>query len=123
MFSILRSIKRVILDLARLITSWNDPRELPRRVQEYLVYQFDVPRDKMTDLRCVARQGWFWPTSTRSVRIFDMGKAEEQGVTIKRYRDLHSYLGLTLFYGGLRNDGKISLKREHRTPSGQLKIR
>ena len=74
-------------------------------MQAYLVKEFKLLPENMADLRYVGRLDNF-------IRIFDVAKAREQGIVIKRYHDLDKHRELILYYGRIGTRGKCYLKRE-----------
>ncbi len=93
----------------------NGNRYLPKKVYDYLEKEFRLSTEDMTTLRCVRCGGTFGGEPVKLCRIFDQGKAQEQGVVIRRYADLDKYIEFVVFEGQLFRDGKVCLDRKKDT--------
>lgn len=95
----------------------NGDRPLPEKVQAYLMKEFRLLPSDMESLRYMARTESIG-SQDRYIRIFDVTKVRDKGVTIKKYGDLERHPELVLFYGRLGKHGVSYLKREYRTTAG-----
>lgn len=100
----------------------NGARPLPEKVQAYLMKEFRLLPSDMENLRYVARPESVG-SQARYIRVFDAAKVRDQGVTVKRYRDLEKHSELVLFYGRMDKRGVSYLKREYRTTASGSRTR
>jgi hypothetical protein len=105
-----------LIGAARKFVPRNGPRPLHGSIEAYVIKEFRILPAETSSLRYVTRPG-----SSGFIRVFDLTKAAEQGVTIKRFRDLDRHPDLVTCYGTAGRRGSVSLKREHRTATGEFR--
>ena len=114
MIALLESLRNGVAGWPNRLTRRNGHRPLPEQVQAYLMKEFRLLPTDMEDLGYVAR-----PESVgsqdRHIRVFDVTKVRDKGVTVKRYGDLERHPELVMFYGRVGKRGVSYLKREYRT--------
>ncbi|MBL7164963.1 MAG: hypothetical protein ISS55_00595 [Dehalococcoidales bacterium] len=100
----------------------NGHRPLPEKVQAYLMKEFRLLPTDMENLRYVARTESIG-SKDMYIRVFDVTKVRDKGVTVKKYGDLERHSELVLFYGRMGKSGVSYLKREYRTIAGGTRTR
>jgi hypothetical protein len=81
-----------------------DNGRLSEVMQAYLVKEFKLLPENMADLRYVHSRNF--------VRVFNVAKAREQAIVIKKFRDLDKHRELSMYYGRVGPRGQCYLKRD-----------
>ena len=105
MTTLFESLLRKVAGWGKRLAERNGRGQLPEPVEVYLRKEFRLLPADMADLRYVGHSDNF-------VRVFNAAKAREQGIVIKKYRDLDKHRELALYYGRIDDRGKGHLKRE-----------
>lgn len=114
MVTFYRSLLRRLAGWAKRSARRNDHGELPEAMQAYLTKEFKLLPEQMANFGYIRHREGF-------VRIFDAGKAREQGVAVKKYHDLGKHPELVLFHGRLPKRGTMYLKRAQGVTSTLLR--
>jgi len=114
MIGLLGLLRRRVAGWPKGLAKRNGDRPLPEKVQAYLMKEFRLLPTDMENLRYVARTESIG-SKDMYIRVFDVTKVRDQGVTVKKYGDLERHSELVLFYGRLDKHGVSYLKREYRT--------
>jgi hypothetical protein len=84
-------------------------RKLPRTVQNYMRYKFNLPIEYLGILRCLENAGAVSGNQATSISIFSPVRAHEHHLAIKTTADLGRYPEMVLFRGHFDNQGKVDI--------------
>ena len=104
MATLFQELLSKVTGFRKRLAKGKDNGRLPEVMKAYLAKEFKLLPENMADLRYVH--------SGNLVRVFNAAKAREQGIVIKKFRDLDKHRELALYYGRIDNRGKSYLKRE-----------
>ena len=100
----------------------NEAKKLPRVVQEYMTWRFDLVLEYLNMLRCFEYDGIVNGKEVSCIRIFSPYTAEEQRLSIRTKSDLDQHPEMLLFEGYIDRQGSVYVA-DRRPPLMQAKVR
>ena len=100
----------------------SEAKKLPRQVQEYMVWKFNLVLEYLNMLRCFEYYGQVNNKRVRCLRIFSPNSAQEHHLQIRTKLDLEQHSEMLLFEGYIDSQGSVYVA-DRRTPTRQLKVR
>ena len=112
MYGNLQSLLRKVTSLSPPPTYTNGSSRWPENVLPYLENKFHLLPKEMLHLQCTRYQRKRNGMSMDFIRIFDRERAFEQGVNVRKYRDLDRHPQLVLFEGFILKNGTVHLHKK-----------
>jgi hypothetical protein len=113
MYGNLKSLLRKATSLSPPSTYSNGSSRWPENVLPYLENKFHLLPKEMLHLQCTRYLRKRNGMSMDFIRIFDRERAFEQGVNIKKYRDLDRHPHLVKFEGFILKNGTVHLHKNN----------
>ena len=85
----------------------NKAKKLPRAVQEYMTWRFDLVLEYLNILRCFRYEGIVNGKEVSCIHIFSPYTAKEQHLTIKTNLDLEQHPEMLLYEGYIDRQGSV----------------
>ena len=85
----------------------NDAKKLPRAVQVYMTWKFDLVLEYLNILRCFRYEGIVNGKEVGCIRIFSPYKVKEQRLSIRTKSDLDQHPEMLLFEGYIDRQGSV----------------
>ena len=108
----LKSILKKVASLSPQSANPNSGARWPQNVLPYLENKYHLLPKEMLHLQCTRYQKKNNGMPMNFIRIFDRERAWEQGVNIKKYRDLDGHPQLVLFEGFILKNGTVHLHKK-----------
>jgi len=109
----IKSLLRKATSLSPPSTYSNGSSRWPENVLPYLENKFHLLPKEMLHLQCTRYLRKRNGMSMDFIRIFDRERAFEQGVRIKKYRDLDRHPHLVQFEGFILKNGTVHLHKNN----------
>ena len=85
----------------------NEAKKLPRAVQEYMTWRFDLVLEYLNMLRCFEYDGIVNGKEASCIRVFSPYTAKEQRLSIRTKLDLDQHPEMLLFEGYIDRQGSV----------------
>ena len=99
----------------------NEANKLPRAVQEYMTWRFDLILEYLNMLRCFEYDGIVNGKEVSCVCIFSPYRAKEQHLSIRTRMDLDQHPEMLLFEGYIDRQGSVYIA-DRRPPLRPVKV-
>jgi hypothetical protein len=98
----------------------NQPKKLPRPIQTYMQYRFNMLPEYLDTLRCFEYEGLASGKRVRCIRIFSPLRAKEQHLSIRSRVELEQHPEMLLFEGHIDSQSSVYVA-DRRVPLTRVK--
>jgi len=85
----------------------NEAKKLPRPVQEYMTWRFNLVLEYLSMLRCFEYDGVVNGKEVSCIRVFSPHRAKEQHLSIRTKAELDQHPEMLLFEGYIDRQGSV----------------